>query len=385
MLTDRTRIIDFQRCPRRRYWRYHFDQTGIEPQLTAKALTTGKLTHEGIDRLILGNDPDNTIADILDLAEGEFTAETPGRIEQLWLIEALLWAFHVRGLPQLQAQYEIIDTEREEELPLSEGLTLMARTDAILKEKETGDIYLGSWKTTATYDQRKELYQRHDMQGISEPLAVEHRLKQPVVGVQMVYLVKGWEKKQDDGSTQLQSELVYGYMKDDTWAHSYNWTCKEPHDKCPGRANHRLGKGWEKYPINTCYSGGIKQWICDISQDLIQSNAQESSTFLDKYIIMPPPLNRSELERARWKNQTICQEKRLEKGLEMVKAYNSTPGDLAFVMDEYFPLYEHSCEYPGRCPFWDLCHLPSSEVSPYERGFKPRDPNHPQEKFGIED
>src|SRR5215472_14355681 len=52
--------------------------------------------------------------------------------------------------------------------PYDNGLTLMFRPDALVREKASGDLYVISWKTCSTFGKRNELQARHDMQSMSE-------------------------------------------------------------------------------------------------------------------------------------------------------------------------------------------------------------------------
>src|SRR5512146_737850 len=46
--TDRSRTESYQRCPRLRYWNYHFAERGIEPTRRSLALVVGGCVHEGL-------------------------------------------------------------------------------------------------------------------------------------------------------------------------------------------------------------------------------------------------------------------------------------------------------------------------------------------------
>ena len=48
ILIDRSRILDFQACPRRRYLSYHYLGTGIQRKAKALPLVFGSAFHEAI-------------------------------------------------------------------------------------------------------------------------------------------------------------------------------------------------------------------------------------------------------------------------------------------------------------------------------------------------
>ena len=54
-------------------------------------------------------------------------------------------------------------------------LHFLSRHDALLLERSTGYLYLQSFKTTGSWDRRKELDAQVDMQGLSEAVDVERR------------------------------------------------------------------------------------------------------------------------------------------------------------------------------------------------------------------
>jgi len=56
-------------------------------------------------------------------------------------------------------------------------LHFLSRHDALLHERSTGYLYLQSFKTTGSWDRRKELDAQVDMQGLSEAVDVEKRLE----------------------------------------------------------------------------------------------------------------------------------------------------------------------------------------------------------------
>lgn len=119
--------------------------------------------------------------------------------EQASLVEAMVRAYARRRLRPLLEQFEVLEVEREGEWKLTEweqeelyniqGLHLkpnsemwelwfMSRPDALLRERTTNELYLLSYKTTGTWgDVRKAKSAEVDMQGLSEGVEVERRMK----------------------------------------------------------------------------------------------------------------------------------------------------------------------------------------------------------------
>lgn len=125
--------------------------------------------------------------------------------EQAALVEAMVRAYARRRLRPLLEQYEVLEVEREGEWQLSEWqqcptchsldirgrclcgipddasledyeLWFMSRPDALLRERQSNQLFILSFKTTGSWDIRKERDAQHDMQGLSEGVEVERRL-----------------------------------------------------------------------------------------------------------------------------------------------------------------------------------------------------------------
>lgn len=161
----------------------------------------------------LGSDP--------AAAQGEFDRYLYA--EQSALVDGMVRAYARRRLRPLLEQFEVLEVEREGEWKLTEWegagdhdwyspsddpdspwydtcskcsairnskagmgpcrygkaeLWFMSRPDALLRERTTNELYLLSYKTTATWDVRKARDIEHDMQGLSEGVEVERRLEE---------------------------------------------------------------------------------------------------------------------------------------------------------------------------------------------------------------
>jgi len=133
--------------------------------------------------------------------------------EQSALVEALVRAYARRRLRPLLEEFEVLEVEREGAWKLSEfdcftcdgnssipdmnaggaafgnpitcpacggtgkaELWFMSRPDALLRHRQSNELYLLSYKTTGGWDVRKARDIEHDMQGLSEGVEVERRL-----------------------------------------------------------------------------------------------------------------------------------------------------------------------------------------------------------------
>jgi len=117
--------------------------------------------------------------------------------EQSALVEAMVRAYARRRLRPLLEEFEVLEVEREGKWKLGEytvegqgydpllgiprewmELWFMSRPDALLRHRQTNQLYIQSYKTAASWDMRKEKDAQHDMQGLSEGIEIERRLGQ---------------------------------------------------------------------------------------------------------------------------------------------------------------------------------------------------------------
>lgn len=291
---DRSRILERQRCPRKRWLTYHEGAAGVGIEASRKplALAVGGSVHEGLAQLLLLGQQEYDLflrnpvaghaevvfsigmeeravrvaladfqgfADRLDLDASEQAGLTPSPeairqrdemiaqarelgmdtagiggdhaegksefdrylfAEQSALVEGMVRAYARRRLRLLLEQYEVLEVEREGEWKLdswgahaycgdcdegfdyemadnaypacvrchrdgdnmswqplpSTELWFMSRPDALLRDRQTNELHVLSYKTTGAWDVRKARDIEHDMQGLSEGVEVERRL-----------------------------------------------------------------------------------------------------------------------------------------------------------------------------------------------------------------
>lgn len=199
METDRSRIISYQQCPRQRYLAYHAHGMGLQKKSKSLPLQFGSAFHEGAEELLVANGVEAAVERSNRFLIEQFSAhaigfdgETPddlqkamdyGREEQMALAEGLLRAWWTYEGEAFLDNFEVIEVEREGRAILAShgntineytiDLVLMFRPDALVRDKSSGDLYVVSWKTCATFGQRNVNQARHDMQSMSEVFGVE--------------------------------------------------------------------------------------------------------------------------------------------------------------------------------------------------------------------
>lgn len=436
-VTDRSRAVAYQSCPRLRFLNYEYHGHGLQPIFSSIPLVTGSACHKGIEVLLThvmngqcagdcSGSIDFAVEEALKLYDDECQrrgleldpSEDSSYVynEQRALIESLLrgWAIHI--LPQLLESYEVVEVETEDLFPLNnvrcnwchgDGIVCLlclkdvcfnpafhmnsknceacaecagsgqiptllwqSRADILLRERSTGDLYIGSIKTASDLSPVIEMTNKIDMQGMSELYAVEQRLGQPVSGLQMLYLIKGsrrrgWNSDEgtSDGPKVQDSFMIRPLMKQgitsdgDEFAWTAKWTCHEPHKQgngrlCPGNKGHRLGKEFVK--TNIWEFMDIKSWVGLLASGKVQGEGNA----LEQVLKLPVPQLRNKSQVQSWLRQMTSQELRIAQDAEIVNGLDEGSEEWQAELDARFPQTSSNCLKYGadfRCKFFDVC------------------------------
>lgn len=400
-ITSRSQMEDFSACPRKGFLRYKQHGTGVVPERRNIPAMVGAGVHDGIGAAL----------DIARLREPEgfsgvelvpvarliscvgFALERYDKMirenglqlfkiddefyavkEQRALIEALLWMWFRSRLPAFLQKYEVLEVEREDSVLLTAGIRMNARADALLRDRQHGDLYILSIKTAGKWSEWKEEEARHDMQGITELWATEQRRGERVRGIQMEYLLRGDRNKrtdylQDSPLIRPWSFEVPSVVGESEYRYAYEqwYRCTEPHKfgksnrKCPGDANHRLGDDWQR--VNIWERMPVKEWIESIPDEE-----------LEKYWVSPQPFYRNDEQVESWFRQARAEEFRNAVHAEQIGT-NPTIESL----DEFFPQRRHQCLRFGemyKCPYFDYCWGPLRGRDLRDHGFVERVDHH---------
>jgi hypothetical protein len=471
--TDRSRTLEFQRCPRARYLQYEHRGRGIVPARLNVPLTVGTWVHVGLGNLLTQSMQTPTLGEFnleagtmatsvtvdVDLAVKEALAGYDEQVssrglnleanadlnyvysEQRALIEAMIRAYALRQLPRLLEEYMVLEVEREDEFPLgivaSTGdqpfdydphtLHWMSRADGLLLHRRDGDLYVLSYKTAANWDARKESENNHDMQGLSEVVAVEKRLVRiwermrvvrdyanrlgvpfdrfvgmhpalvdllsrpeppKVQGVKMEFLLKGERRRDKYTDRWLQySPLVRAWRQrgitpdDDKYSWRYEW---EEIDENTGLTRtRRLGKGWEPFYAWEL-EGGVKEWVAKLARNEVQPEAGDC---LEGQFVLPIPYFRHADDMARWQRQVRWQETENARASIQIRQTIEKHGFAAAeeLLDQAYPQHTRACDWPVRCAYQEICFgSPDVLEGALESGmFVWRQPHHEPELIQI--
>ncbi len=430
--SDRSRFLEYQRCPTARYLGYAWGGTGLRRVRATIPLVTGSAVHAGLAEMLTqilnqGDVPgawahvdvekcvtaalrvyaDELIGRGLDVELGEDAQWVTD--EQRALIEGLVRAYAVAptGLQALLEQYRVLEVERED---VWEGFTraglaengaridFQARADGLLQERGSADLYVLSFKTASSFDYRQENSNRHDVQGLSEAAVIERRLRATdpdarIMGIQMVYLVKGKRDQAFEGAPyKTRSPLLNGYFRENITEREYAWKeetpCPGPGHVlkqgkkgpilCEGKKFHKLGESWTKFQTwgQDSEVGGIKGWVDLLASGTVQ---QEVGDPFESVVQMPLPYFRQDRDVQDWIEQAQNQEARViqdHQALEGVRV--NQPELMRSVVNAVAPGYRRSCDWPSKCQFQEVCFGDSTMfTSPLSTGlYEIRRPHH---------
>lgn len=404
IITDRSRIETYHKCPRARWWGYEYGNRGLQRISLSLDLHIGICTHDILHDIMEMAKAHNFTDTALDtaiathLATFESAIRTRGLALELdsgyeqqadgsiavnsglldlyiavyssWIRQSTTAWTAVR-LPRLLEEYEIVETEHEEELLLGNGsIMLLGRLDALLRRKLDGQLFVLNFKTVGEPNEWWREQWPLDMQLISEPLEVEARLGQPIAGVLIEGLVKGGKRLQyppDSGNWWINSPLIWMWKKDAAapfpaeYAAKFEWTGDD------GK-NHRLGKGWHKQPAWSDSNMSLREWLNWLYEhefDLLQS----------QFVSLPPILINREACKE-WQSAVEFQ----EDWIYNKRLFVEQQLDGHYVLNYAFPMHTGSgnCIRPSKCEFYNLCHG-SAAADPLNSGYQWRVPNHPRE------
>src|SRR5882724_1881412 len=186
--TSRSRIATWQQCPRRAYWQYLAENgtgtPGWERRKLAIPLLTGIWVHKGLEAALGGSDAataattgkNGYLAAVAERGLGDPGPDEQAVIEeQAAHVEALVLAWCRIRLPKWQEEYELVEVEVEDRVPLADDVTLAVRADAIVRRKADHRMFVVNFKTVGTADYRWSAAWETDMQLMTELLAAERR------------------------------------------------------------------------------------------------------------------------------------------------------------------------------------------------------------------
>jgi hypothetical protein len=431
IITDRSRIEDFQTCPRYRWWTYEFgnlgaldsDETGVVSNQISMYLLTGIGVHAGaelINREAAGKPGEwRASTDLIQravraahdaywnelkyrgLQVGPKAGESPAAVEwikqeQAALVEAQVWLYGIFLVPSLIEQYEILAVESDllaQLEPAQFNVWLIGKPDCILRNRETGDVHALSLKTAGEISWYTDYNFTRDLQGVTESYIVDKNGYEQVAGSQMLYLVKGRryeDKAAGDGRKITYNPLISAFKLRGPTQSEDQWRWKNEFDKTDkeGRVYQgRLGKEWVRTPVwdpHDGFPGGVGAWI----QYLMSGNAEPGGDPFEGLWYMPqaqlfrdPELGRRRIRQIAIQERQVAQwslaiNRALEKGEDI-----ESP-KIQAALDYAFRQQTQSCErMGGTCDCDALCFGSGGEgqlAGKIGEFYQPRTSHHPR-------
>lgn len=410
--TSRTAIEVYRECPYKRYLQFFYDGTGIVPAKWNVPLTTGSCVHKGVEYLLRwmknGNRKDNPeLAPIDDAVQigvscyeeivqeywkgHERTKEDEATVrEQVALTEALIRAWGLVELPRLGRRFRVVDIELEETLPLGvsvggKEIVDLARADAILEDRGTGDWFNYSLKTQRSWYDVAEKRLKISLQAAIECMAVEYRLKEhreflksafeifkaqqaldvakrvkeiygklpkQLMGTKSCFLIKGdrKESKYEKGLWITYNPLIRGYRsnkpatvgKVSRTDYAWSWFTVNPDNKS---GTGILGKTWG--PFNVWETeGGVKWWINKLIEEEIQ---KECGDPLKQVVLSPTEWFRRQQILDTVGKQIARQEEKVFTDLREHYGKKDLLEFFPMNQDSCYPFTNYPCEYLSIC------------------------------------
>lgn len=393
--TNRSGQNQFQRCPRAGYLGQFLPRNGKPVGIDLKGkpfqMLAGIYIHEGIASLLSGKPVDDAVNDALMRLDGEvdwdgvmtYGCEPQQVRQELEMhVEGLIRGWAIKRLPYFLNEFEILELETDHSLPFAsseiEDVEFEFKPDAVLKHKTTGLIYILSLKTTSTAganDSRKSGDAESDVQGLSEIWGVEEWSGLSVNGVIMEYILTGKKDITENEFTKSKTwtqfnPLIRGWKDQATGQIAWRYQWEQLNEDTGEVQTKRLGKKFQR--INALEYGGVKEWVDLLASGGMFPNTSEYSDPLREVFVSIEYYRRPE-DIEEWLESTKAQEIRVSKSIARVN--DATEGNFTSRLREEFPMYRHSCNYPVKCQFFEICHG-SAGLDPFMNGFKWRESHH---------
>lgn len=314
--------------------------------------------------------------------------------EQRAMVEGLVRAFGLAVLPTLLERYRVLEVEQECQMPLdggggsgegggevAGGLVFQARIDALLEERDTGDLHILSFKTAKEWSKQSAMQFRRDMQGLTEAMTWEAQHGQPsaehpggrrIEMTQMLILLKGKEYEDKwagaPGKWVHYSPLTRAYrlaipgivpeFDSSKWAWSYDVPKTYVRGDRKGETYMgTLEKDWKPTSTWDNYPGGMKAWVEDLYRGKWQP---EMGDPFAKSFVMPEPWSRAQQEMEDMREQLVAQELEV---VEDVRYYQDLilwgvddPDPVRSFLNRKFRQHRASCSrYGGMCWAEGIC------------------------------
>ena len=349
----------YQACDRLGFGSYIFNGNGISREGDGPLyFNVGHAVHGGCKLLWQGQGLDEALASIPDHfvdVKPETFKERTALQEAMDLSTALVYVWYKFRYDTLITQYEPILFEQPMEVTLFEDeqvvIKLYTILDALLRERDTGNLMAWELKTTKTVNDKWAKAWDHDIQIVLEHVAAESLrdalgLEAPVSGVMVEALLKGSQRSYKDGITRHATSLIWPYTrasptKSTEVSYKYkNWR-----------------EGWSRSALaSSCMKGGLMGWL----ESLNDEQLIEHTRTVD-------PIRLPAQERESFLRQIVASARREHQAVLGLPKDESSDEYWSYV-DEHWAQSTKSCHYPWDCAMLDFCWSSGVRADPLGSG-----------------
>jgi len=389
-------------CQMARFLGYHYEGVGIRRKGLALPLATGTYLHQALALFLKGMAPKEAVAK----ATAAYRAEVAERgfadqhdvlftvSEQCCLIEGLFWGWVLQIYPKIAERFEILDVEREEQVVLGctcggpagdhaqhtracKGVVLIAKPDFVARDRESHDLTVHDFKTSASFSEATFDQYRASLQFACGILGVEARTGERVQGFYVHAMLKGGRGVFSRGDRLSPQERQYSLlcyakiaapnppvMPKTSWDLKGYWVDKDP--------------VWEaEFSEKPPEMGNSEYWVRALGE-----------VELAKHFMLAGPFNRPDAvidtcvaglvgEEHQWIDRLwrLAQNKEPwdSAGFQRALAYEAPPSWNCY-------------SYGSACQFVDICHRRVGWKDPLGSGkYVKREPLHPELEAGGRD
>lgn len=360
---SRSQLQTWRDCSRKGFLQYGFKGRGVTANSSKLELMVGSAIHAGVTAIMLYNNEGAGVEVALDYfnrkAQNQIIADTAEEYvditlaEQEWLTEALVRVWARKEWPNIQRFYNVKLVEKELQVTLDEKLDLhfLSTPDAVLEDKTNKQLFVYSLKTLSQYDMRADRSHTNDLQGITESVALEHKIGKLVAGVRYCFLIKGsrWKVKHPvtgeyTGRRIQETPLCKAWKRVGADGVRYAHSWRVPNEYDSGYTT--LGKGW-----NSCNMWeepiSCAEWVRLLTQQLIPPI---SVNVVNNSCLVPTERFRYPRECQETMTELTADAKRIQKITELV---NIAPAKIHTLTS----MNHRACWYPSTCEYADIiCH-----------------------------
>jgi hypothetical protein len=335
-------------CPKKAWLTFWKDGTGYTKKSLNVEMWIGSMSHSIISRVLGGALIDKAIVDVtnefiqdavergLDLeGDASFILEVE-RIKAL--VEGMVRGWFLVRWPLLSGEYDVVETEREHIIRLTDGVEFLFRPDALLERKKDKELAILEIKTSGWINDNYLNAYDYDSQTISLAKCISEEMGRPVTHVQIEVMYKGVTRRSAEGK-KYYTPFLRGWQNLETTEISYEEVKR---------------KGWREFQVGTLVSA--KDWVNNMPIELL------AAQYYSK------PVYRSLRSEAIWWEQTI----------DLTRLLSLRVGGGESCFHGRFSRYCFDNNYHKRCQFLPYCYGEIDEL--LGNGWEVREPHHANEK-----